>query len=126
MTRIKRGVTASKRRKAVIKRAKGYRGARSKKYRAAKEATIKAGSRAFAGRKQRKRDIRRTWNIRINARTRKNDMTYSVFIKALKDHKIDLNRKMLADFAANHPEVFDALVKEVAKPPSPKKTKAKS
>ncbi len=115
MPRVKRGVTASKRRKKVLKRAKGFIYGRSKKYRAAKEATIKAESYAYRDRRTKKRTSRRLWIIRLNAACRQNGLKYSEFIKLLKKAKIDLDRKVLADIAVNHPGVFKKIVAEVKK-----------
>ena len=115
MPRVKRGVTASKRRKKVLKRAKGYIYGRSKKYRAAKEATIKAGQHSYRDRRRKKRDARSLWIIRINAGCKRNDISYSKFIAALKKNKIELDRKVLAELALKYPKTFSALIKEVTK-----------
>lgn len=113
MARVKRGVAANKRRKRVIRRAKGFKFERSKKFRAAKQALIKAEVYAYEGRKDRKRDFRRLWQLRINAAVRAEGLTYSKFIAALKKKKISLDRKILADLAVNHPEVFKKIVEAV-------------
>lgn len=111
--RIKRGVNAVKKRRAILKAAKGYRGAKSKLYRTAREQVMKSGMYAYIGRKQKKRDFRSLWITRINAACRLNDISYSRFIAGLKSKGIDLNRKVLADMAVRDPEAFSALVKEV-------------
>jgi len=113
MTRVKRGTTSVKRRKKILKYTKGFRWGRKSKERAAKEALLHAWSYAFRDRKQKKRDFRRLWNIKINAGVRENDLTYSKFIGALKKNKIAVNRKILADLAENEPEVFKRIVEKV-------------
>ena len=113
MTRIKRGVTASKRRKKVIKKAKGYLGARSKKYKAAKEALMKAGTQAYRDRRTKKRVMRSLWQIRLNAGVREHGLTYSKFIHALKLAKIEIDRKVLSDLAMNDPKVFAKIIGKV-------------
>ena len=115
MPRVKGGPSARKRHKKIIKLAKGYRGTRSKLYKRAKEATIRAGEHAFAGRKIRKRDMRRLWIKRINAALTPYEISYSRFIPALKRAKIDLNRKMLSEIALNDPEGFKEIVEKVKK-----------
>lgn len=115
MSRIKRGVTASKRRKATLKKSKGYLLGRSKKYRQAKEATIKAGQYAYQGRKKKKGQFRRVWIVRLNAAVREHGLSYSKFIKALTVAKIELDRKVLADIALNHPKTFAQIVAKVKK-----------
>jgi len=112
MTRIKRGVMAHKRRKKVIKKAKGFLGARSKKYTAAKEALFKAGAYAFRDRRAKKRTMRQLWDIRLNAAVRKYGTNYSKFIHALKLSKIEIDRKVLSDLAMNNPEVFAKIVEK--------------
>ncbi|NLY68072.1 MAG: 50S ribosomal protein L20 [Tissierellia bacterium] len=114
MARVKRGVTARKRHKKVLKQAKGYYGAKSKLYRVANQAVMKSLSYAYAGRKQRKRQFRRLWISRINAAARANGMNYSTFINGLKKANVDINRKMLSEMAINDPEGFAKLV-EIAK-----------
>lgn len=111
--RIKRGVNAAKKRRAVLKSAKGYRGAKSKLYRVAREQVMKSGQYAYIGRKQKKRDFRALWITRINAACRLNGISYSKFIAGLKTKNIDLNRKVLADMAVREPEAFTALVNQV-------------
>lgn len=114
MARVKRGVTARKRHKKVLKQAKGYYGGKSKLYRVANQAVMKSLSYAYVGRKQRKRQFRRMWIARINAAARANGMNYSTFINGLKKANIEINRKMLSEMAVNDPEGFAKLV-EIAK-----------
>ncbi len=111
--RIKRSVNALKKRRKILKLAKGYRGAKSKLYRTAREQVMKSGMYAYIGRKQKKRDFRSLWITRINAACRINDISYSKFIAGLKAKNIDLNRKVLADIAVKDPAAFAALVSEV-------------
>ena len=112
--RIKRGVNAVKKRRKILKQAKGYFGAKSKLYRTAREQVMKSGQYAYIGRKQKKRDFRALWITRINAACRLNDISYSKFINGLKKANVTLNRKVLADMAVREPEAFANLV-EVAK-----------
>ena len=114
MARIKRAVNALKKRRKVMKLAKGYWGAKSKQYRAASEQVARSLRYAYTGRKLRKRDFRRLWITRINAAARINGMSYSTFINGLKKQNITVNRKMLADLAVNDPAAFAKLV-EIAK-----------
>lgn len=114
MARIKRAVNSLKKRRKVMKLAKGYWGAKSKQYRAASEQVARSLRYAYEGRKLRKRDFRRLWITRINAAARLNGMSYSTFINGLKKHQIEVNRKMLADLAVNDAAAFAKLV-EVAK-----------
>ncbi len=114
MARIKRAVNAQKKRRKVMKLAKGYWGAKSKQYRAASEQVARSLRYAFEGRKLRKRDFRSLWITRINAAARLNGMSYSTFINGLKKQNITVNRKMLADLAVNDPAAFAKLV-EIAK-----------
>ena len=114
MARIKGAVNAHKKRRKVMKLAKGYWGAKSKQYRAASEQVARSLRYAYEGRKLRKRDFRRLWISRINAAARLNGMSYSTFINGLKKHNIDINRKMLADIAVNDAAAFASLV-EIAK-----------
>ena len=99
MPRVKRGVTARKRHKKVLKQAKGYYGARSRVYRVAKQAVIKAGQYAYRDRKQRKRQFRALWIVRINAASRELGLSYSQLINGLKKAQIDIDRKMLSEMA---------------------------
>ena len=114
MARIKRAVNAQKKRRKIMKLAKGYWGAKSKQYRAASEQVARSLRYAFEGRKLRKRDFRSLWITRINAAARLNGMSYSTFINGLKKQNITVNRKMLADLAVNDPAAFAKLV-EMAK-----------
>ena len=114
MARIKRAVTAHKKRRKVFKLAKGYFGAKSKQYRTASEQVRRSLRYAYEGRKMRKRDFRRLWIIRINAAARLNGMSYSTFVNGLKKKGIEVNRKMLADLAVNDAAAFAQLV-EMAK-----------
>jgi len=114
MARIKRAVNAQKKRRKVMKLAKGYWGAKSKQYRAATEQVRRSLRYAYKGRKLRKREFRRLWITRINAAARLNGMSYSTFMNALKKQNITLNRKMLADLAVNDPAGFAQMV-EAAK-----------
>lgn len=111
--RIKRAVNAVKKRRSILKSAKGYRGAKSKLYRVAREQVMKSGQYAYIGRKQKKRDFRALWITRINAGCRQNGISYSKFIAGLKNKGIDLNRKVLADMVVKEPEAFKALVEQV-------------
>ena len=114
MARIKGGLNAKKKHNRVLKLAKGYRGARSKQYRVAKQSVMRALTSSFAGRKERKRQFRRLWIARINAAARLNGLSYSKFLYGLKLAEIDINRKMLSEMAISDPEGFASLV-EVAK-----------
>ncbi|MBO5022065.1 MAG: 50S ribosomal protein L20 [Clostridia bacterium] len=111
--RIKRTVNALKKRRSILKSAKGYRGAKSKLYRTAREQVMKSGQYAYIGRKLKKRNFRALWITRINAGCRQNGISYSKFIAGLKAKGIDLNRKVLADMAVRQPEAFSALVGQV-------------
>lgn len=108
--RIKRAVNAQKKKRAILKQAKGYRGAKSKLYRVAREQVMKSGQYAYVGRKLRKRNFRSLWIQRINAACRQYDISYSKFMNGLKKSDITLNRKVLADMAVNDVEGFKALV----------------
>lgn len=112
MPRVKRGVTARARHNKVLKAAKGYYGARSRVYRVAKQAVIKAGQYAYRDRRQRKRQFRRLWIIRINAAARMNGLSYSRFMNGLKRAEILLDRKILADMAVYDPNGFKALAEK--------------
>ncbi len=109
MPRVKRGVVARARRKKVLKQAKGYYGQRSRSFRVAKQAVIKAGQYAYRDRRQKKRQFRSLWIVRINAQAREHGLTYGRFISGLKKAEIDLDRKVLADLALNEKEAFGAL-----------------
>lgn len=110
MPRVKRGVNAKRRHKKVLALAKGYRGARSRTYKVAKQAVTKAGQYAYRDRKQRKRQFRQLWIARINAAARANEMSYSRFMNGLSQAAIDLDRKVLADIAVHDKAAFVALV----------------
>ena len=112
MPRVKRGVTAHAKHKKVLKKAKGYYGARSKVYRVAKQAVIKAGQYAYRDRRQRRRQFRALWIARINAAARLNGLTYSRFIAGLKKACIEIDRKVLADIAVHDKPAFTALVEK--------------
>ena len=114
MARIKGGLNAKKRHNRVLKLAKGYRGARSKQYRVAKQSVMRALASSYAGRKERKRQFRQLWIARINAAARLNGLSYSKFMYGLKVANIDMNRKMLAEMAVNDADGFASLV-EIAK-----------
>lgn len=111
MTRVKKGVHALKRRRSVLKQAKGYRHGRSTKERQANEALVHAGSYAFAHRRDKKSDFRKLWNIKINALARVFGLSYSKLINKLKTNKVELDRKILADLAQNNPETFERVLK---------------
>ena len=115
MARIKGGLNAKKRHNRVLKLAKGYRGARSKQYRVAKQSVMRALTSSYAGRKQRKRQFRQLWIARINAACRLNGTSYSKFINGLKNANVDINRKMLADLAINDAKAFSDLCELSAK-----------
>ena len=114
MARIKGGLNAKKKHNRVLKLAKGYRGARSKQYRVAKQSVMRALASSYAGRKERKRQFRQLWIARINAAARLNGLSYSKFMYGLKVANIDMNRKMLAEMAVNDAAGFTSLV-EIAK-----------
>jgi len=114
VARVKRGVTSHKRHKKILKRTRGHRGGRSKLIREAKSSLLHAGQYAFAGRKLRKRDMRKLWITQLNAAVRAEGLSYSKFISQLRTHNIKLDRKVLADLAVNHPEDFKRIVSEVS------------
>ena len=109
MPRVKRGVASRARRKKVLKQAKGYYGARSRTFKVAKQAVIKAGQYAYRDRRQRKRHVRALWILRINAAAREHGLSYSRFISGLKKAAIDVDRKILADIALHEKEAFGVL-----------------
>jgi large subunit ribosomal protein L20 len=113
MARVKRGVTTHSKHKRLLTLTKGYRMTKSRLVRVAKEASLHAGEYAFAGRRLKRRDIRRLWISRINQSTQQMDLRYSQFINALKKADIPLDRKMLADLAVNDPHVFKIIVDKV-------------
>ena len=108
--RIKRSVNALKKRRAILKQAKGYRGAKSKLYRVAREAVMKSGQYAYVARRLKKRNFRSLWIARINAACRLNDISYSKFMYGLKTAGVNLNRKVLSDMAVNDVDGFNQLV----------------
>src|SRR5690554_2444023 len=112
MARVKRGVIARRRHKKILKQAKGYYGARSRVFRVAKQAVIKAGQYAYRDRRQRKRQFRQLWIARINAGARVNGLSYSKFINGLKKASIEIDRKILADLAVHEKAAFAALVEK--------------
>lgn len=112
MPRVKRGVASRARRKKVLKQAKGYYGARSRQFKVAKQAVIKAGQYAYRDRRQRKRQFRNLWIIRINAAAREHGLSYSRFIAGLKKAAIEVDRKVLADLAMHEPAAFAALAEQ--------------
>lgn len=112
MARVKSGVQARRRHKKVLKLAKGYYGARSRTFRIAKQAVIKAGQYAYRDRRQRKRQFRALWIARINAGARLHGVSYSRFIAGLKKASIEIDRKVLADLAVNEKEAFKAIVEK--------------
>lgn len=114
MARIKGGMNAKKKHNRTLKLAKGYRGARSKQYRIAKQSVMRALTSAYAGRKQKKRQMRQLWIARINAAARMNGLSYSRFMNGLKKAGINLNRKVLADIAVNDPATFAKLASTAA------------
>ncbi len=113
MPRVKRGVTAHARHKKVMKKAKGYYGARSRVYRVAKQAVIKAAQYAYRDRRQRRREFRALWIVRINAAARQHGLSYSCFISGMIKANIELDRKVLADIAVNDPAAFAKLAEQV-------------
>ncbi|GBE16527.1 50S ribosomal protein L20 [bacterium BMS3Abin15] len=115
MTRVKRGVTASKRRKKTLKLTKGFKWRRKSHYRAAKEALLKAGKYAYRDRRAKKRVMRKLWITRLNNALRLNGLKYSLFIKTLKDKKIDLDRKVLSQMAVENPKVFKKFIETIKK-----------
>jgi len=113
MVRVKRGKTARKKRKRLLKYAKGFRWGRKAKYRAAKEAIFHAWEYAYRDRRAKKRDFRKLWQIQINAACRQAGISYSKFIAGLKKNKIELDRKILSQLAQNHPQIFEKIVEKV-------------
>ena len=113
MARVKRGTTANKRRKNLLEHTKGFKWGRKSKYRAAKQAFMKAQTYAFRDRKAKKRVTRRLWQVQINAGCRANGTTYSKLINALKKHKIGIDRKILSEILITKPEVFKEILKTV-------------
>ena len=113
MVRIKRGKTAHKRRKRLLKYAKGFRWGRKSKYRQAKEALYHAWTYSYRDRKTKKRNFRRLWQTQISAACRQQGISYSKFTALLKKNKIELDRKILSDFAQNHPEIFTKIIEQI-------------
>ncbi|MCK4520691.1 50S ribosomal protein L20 [Candidatus Parcubacteria bacterium] len=113
MVRVKRGTTAHKRRKNILKHAKGFKWGRKSKYKAAKDALAHAWSYAYRDRRTKKRNFRRLWQIQINAACREQGISYSKFIAGLKKNKIELDRKILSELAKKNPEVFKKIVEKV-------------
>jgi len=114
MTRVKRGQSATRKRRAVLKQTKGFRWSRKSKERAAKEALLHALSRAFRGRKEKKRNFREAWQMKINAAARLNGTNYSSLIHGLKVANVKLDRKILADLAEHEPKIFAKVVEKTA------------
>ncbi len=112
MTRVKRGITAHKRHKKLLKLTTGYRHGRRKLIRQAKQASLKAGQHAYRDRRRKKRDFRRLWIVQINAAIKPHEISYSQFIQGLTKAKIELNRKMLAELANKEPEEFSKIVEK--------------
>jgi large subunit ribosomal protein L20 len=115
MARVKRGIIHTKKRKRILRLAKGYRGGRSKLYVLASEALKKALSASYKGRKRKKREFRRLWITRINAAVRKEGLSYSLFIKGLGKANINLNRRILSELAISNPSGFSELAKKAKK-----------
>jgi large subunit ribosomal protein L20 len=113
MSRVKAGTVTKKRHKKILGLAKGYRGGRSKVFKRAKEAVMKAGLNAYRDRRLKKRTFRQLWNVRINAAARAHGTSYSRFINDLFNKKVVLNRKMLSEIAIHHPDVFKEIVVKV-------------
>jgi large subunit ribosomal protein L20 len=112
MPRVKRGTKKRKKRSKILKQAKGYWGARSHNYKTAKEAVERALLYSYRDRRNRKRDFRRLWITRIKAAANRHNISYSQFIKGLKERNIELNRKVLAELAVNSPDTFSQIVKK--------------
>jgi large subunit ribosomal protein L20 len=115
MPRANSSVPRHRRHRKIVKQAKGYYGARSRTFKAAKDAVWKAGTYAYRDRRQRKRQFRRLWITRINAAARLNGMSYSAFIAGMNENGLELNRKVLADLAVHNPNTFAELVKSIQK-----------
>jgi large subunit ribosomal protein L20 len=113
MTRVKRGTIKNKRKKNLLKHAKGFRYGRKNKYRLAKEALLHAWTHAFKDRKRKKREKRQLWDIKINAQARQLGLAYNQLIQLLKKNNIKLDRKILAELAENYPEVFNQIVESI-------------
>ena len=113
MSRVKRGKLAQQRRRRLLKQTKGFRWGRKSKYRLAKEALLHAWTHSFRDRKNKKRERRQLWQVQINAACRPLGISYSKFIHALKEKRIELDRKVLAEIAQNHRQIFEKIVKKV-------------
>lgn len=113
MIRIKRGITVRKKHKKLLKQVRGYKGSRSRRVKTAREALMKSLVYAYRDRRVKKREQRKLWILKINARLKQEGLTYSKFIKALKDNKIELDRKVLTQLASNEPQVFKKIVEKV-------------
>jgi len=113
MVRVKRGKIAKKRRRRLLKYAKGFHWGRKRKYRQAKEALYHAWEYAYRDRRAKKRDFRQLWQIQINAACRQAGISYSKFIAGLKKNKIELNRKILSNLAQNQPQIFEKIIEKV-------------
>ena len=111
--RVKRGTVRRAKHKVILKKAKGYIGRRKSVFKLAKQAILKAGQFSYRDRRNKKRDFRALWIVKINAAARQFDMSYSVFMKKLSESKIDLNRKMLAEIAEKEPNTFKAIVEKL-------------
>lgn len=111
--RVKRGTTSLKRRRKILKYAKGFRWGRKSKERAAREALLHAWSHSFRGRKEKKRNFRNLWTVRLNAAAREHGLTYSKLISKVKKANITLNRKMLSEIAISNPEIFKEIISKI-------------
>jgi len=115
MVRVKRSVGAKKKRKKVLKAAKGFKWGRKTKYKAAKDALKHAWTYQYRDRRRKKRDFRRLWQIKINAACREQNLSYSKFIKLLKDNKIEVDRKILSALAEKQPKIFSQIIEKIKK-----------
>lgn len=115
MSRVKRGTTHVKKRRKLLQKVKGFKWGRKKLIRLAKTAATKAGAHAYVGRKKKKRVNRGLWQIKINSFVREYDLSYSKFINALKKNNIELDRKILADFAVNNKKIFAKIIEQIKK-----------
>ncbi len=115
MVRVKKGKAAHKHRKHLLKYTKGFRWGRKSKFRLAKEALLHAWTHSYRDRKAKKREFRKLWQTQINAACRQQGISYSRFIYGLKQKKIELDRKILADLARNHPKIFEKIIEETKK-----------
>ena len=115
MVRVKRGATKTKKRERLLKEVKGFKWGRKSKYKAAKEALLHALSYAYRDRRNKKRDFRRLWQVQINAACRKQGLSYNKFIHALKENKIELDRKILSELAKDYPKIFKEIAEKAKK-----------